>query len=64
MSNIISINQKIDLFKKKTIYVEGDKSLSIRFVLLSSISNGKSTASNLLKSEDVLNAIDCIKKMF
>ena len=63
MSNIISINQKIDLFKKKTIYVEGDKSLSIRFVLLSSISNGKSTASNLLKSEDVLNAIDCIKKM-
>ena len=63
MKNIISINQKIDFFKRKTIFVEGDKSLSIRFVLLSSISKGKCIAYNLLKSEDVICAIKIIKKL-
>ena len=63
MSNIISINQKISSFRKKTIFVEGDKSLSIRFILLSSLSNGKCTAYNLLKSEDVLCTINSIKKL-
>ena len=37
--------------QKKFISVDGDKSLSIRFVLLASLSNGKSIAQNLLKSE-------------
>ena len=63
MKNSILINQKINNYKKKSINVEGDKSLSIRFVLLSSLSNGKSTAINLLKSEDVNSTIDCIRKL-
>ena len=63
MAKSILINKKINFFKKKTIYVEGDKSLSIRFILLSSLSNGKCIAKNLLKSEDVINTINCIKKL-
>ena len=63
MKNFISINKKIGNFKKKFIEVEGDKSLSIRFVLLSALTNGKCTATNLLKSQDVLNAINCINKL-
>ena len=63
MAKSILINKKINFFKKKTILVEGDKSLSIRFILLSSLSNGKCIAKNLLKSEDVINTINCIKKL-
>ncbi len=63
MKKSIIINQKIENFQKKFISVDGDKSLSIRFVLLASLSNGKSIAQNLLKSEDVLSAIRCIKKL-
>ena len=63
MKKIISINQKINNFKKKIIYVDGDKSLSIRFLLLSSLSQGKCIARNLLKSDDVKSVIKCIKKM-
>ena len=48
---------------KKVINVEGDKSLSIRWVLLASLSQKKSIAYNLLKSEDVLSALACIKKL-
>ena len=61
MSKIISVNQKIGNFKK-VIRVPGDKSLSIRWVLFSSLANGKSKAKNLLMSEDVLAAIKIIKK--
>ncbi len=63
MKKFVLINQKIDLYKKKFIYVDGDKSLSIRFVLLSSLSNGKCIATNILKSEDVISAIKCIRKL-
>ena len=63
MKNYISINQTINNFKKKFIKVDGDKSLSIRFVLLSSLSKGKCYATNLLKSEDVICAIKIIKKL-
>ncbi len=63
MAKSISIDKKISFLKKKTITVEGDKSLSIRFLLLSSLSNGKCNAKNLLKSEDVINTINCIKKL-
>ena len=62
MKHIISINKKIGCFKN-TIEVEGDKSLSIRFILLSSLSNGKCTAKNLLRSEDVISAINSVKKL-
>ncbi len=63
MKKIISINKKINHFKKNSIYVDGDKSLSIRFVLLSSLSQGKCIAINLLRSDDVMSIINCIKKL-
>ena len=59
----IFINKKIDIFNKKSISVTGDKSLSIRFILLSSLSNGKCVAKNILKSDDVISAINIIKKL-
>ncbi len=62
MNKILKINRKINSFKK-TISVEGDKSLSIRWVLISSLSKRKSIAFNLLKSEDVISAINCIKAL-
>ena len=62
MSNIIKINNKSGDFNK-TIKVPGDKSLSIRWVLFSSLANGTSKAKNLLMSEDVLATIDAIKKL-
>ena len=61
MSNHIIIKKKITNFKKK-ILVSGDKSISIRWVLFASIASGISKAKNLLVSEDVLAAINIIKK--
>ena len=61
-SKMILIKNKIKDFNKKII-VSGDKSLSIRWVLFSSLSSGTSKASNLLMSEDVLAAITAIKKL-
>ena len=60
MSNKVIIKNKIKSFTKE-INVSGDKSLSIRWVLFSSLANGKSKATNLLMSEDVLAAINAIK---
>ena len=60
MPNSLIINDKINTFNK-VISVSGDKSLSIRWVLLSSLANGVSTAKNLLLSEDVLAAIRAIR---
>jgi 3-phosphoshikimate 1-carboxyvinyltransferase len=62
MPNSVFINQKINYFKKK-INISGDKSLSIRWALLASQALGKSRAYNLLKSEDVLSTLDCLKKL-
>ena len=62
MTNSLTIKKKILNFNKK-IEVSGDKSLSIRWVLLASQATGKSKAYNLLMSEDVLAAIDAIKKL-
>ncbi len=60
MANSLIINEKIKKFNK-IISISGDKSLSIRWVLLSSLANGISKAKNLLLSEDVLAAIRAIK---
>ena len=60
MPNSLIINDKINKFNK-IISVSGDKSLSIRWVLFSSLANGVSNAKNLLLSEDVLSAIRAIK---
>ena len=62
MPNHIYIDKKIPKFKK-TIRVSSDKSLSIRSVLLASQAVGTSKISNLLESEDVLNALKAIKKL-
>ena len=62
MSNIVIIKDKIENFNK-TIKVPGDKSLSIRWVLFASLANGISKAKNLLISEDVLAAIEVVKKL-
>ena len=62
MSDSIKINNKINSFNK-TITVSGDKSLSIRWILFSSIANGKSKAFNLLLSEDIFATINAIKKL-
>ncbi len=62
MSNSVTIRNKIKNFKK-VLTVSGDKSLSIRWILFSSLANGISTAKNLLLSEDVLAAIRAIKKL-
>ena len=61
MSKII-IKNKIKSFDKR-IYVSGDKSLSIRWILFSSLATGISTAKNLLMSEDVIATINAIKKL-
>ena len=62
MNNKILIKGTLKPFNK-VINIEGDKSLSIRWALLASQSIGKSTATNLLKSDDVLNTINCLKKL-
>ena len=62
MPNFQIVNKKINPFKKE-ILVPGDKSLSIRWVLFSSIASGTSKAQNLLISKDVLAAIKAIRKL-
>ena len=62
MPNSILIQKKLKKFNK-TITVSGDKSISIRWVLFSSLADGVSKAKNLLISEDVLAAIKVIKKL-
>ena len=62
MPNSIVIKRKIKNFDKK-IYISGDKSLSIRWVLFSSIASGISKARNLLMSEDVMAALNAVKKL-
>ena len=62
MPKPIIINHTIKKYNKK-IKVDGDKSLSIRFALLASQAIGKSKAYNLLKSEDVVSTINCLKKL-
>ena len=62
MPQTLFIKKKIKKFNQ-TIQVTGDKSLSIRWVLLASQASGKSKAHNLLMSEDVIAAINAIKKL-
>ncbi len=62
MKKVAYINQKINSFNSK-ICVPGDKSLSIRWILMASQAVGTSIAYNLLKSEDVLSALNAIRKL-
>ena len=58
----IKLNSKITPFNK-TINVDSDKSLSIRSILIGSISQNISTARNVLESEDVKSAINTCRKL-
>ncbi len=62
MPNSIIISNKIKKFNKK-ITVCGDKSLSIRWILISSLAEGVSKAKNLLISEDILATLKAISKL-
>ena len=62
MKNFISISKTIQPFNKN-LTIEGDKSLSIRWALLASQASGKSKSINLLKSEDVIDTLRCLKKL-
>ena len=62
MKNHLIVRKKINKFNK-IINVSGDKSLSIRWVLFSSLANGISRANNLLMSEDVIASLNAIKKL-
>ena len=62
MKNHIVIKNTLSPFNK-IIEVSGDKSISIRCVLLASQAIGKSRLYNLLESEDVINALKSIKKL-
>ena len=62
MKNYIIIKKKIKSFNN-TINVSGDKSISIRCVLLASQGIGSSKIYNLLESEDVMNSLKSIKKL-
>ena len=62
MLNSVVIKKKLISFNKK-IFVSGDKSISIRWILLASLANGVSKAQNLLISEDVKAAVKTIRKL-
>ncbi len=62
MGNKLFINAKNNSFKK-TISIDGDKSISIRTLLLGSQAVGKSQIENILLSEDIKNSINCLKKL-
>ena len=62
MKNYIKIITKIGSFNK-SIEVSGDKSISIRCVLLASQAIGKSKIYNLLESEDVINSLESINRL-
>ena len=62
MKSYLNICKKIKPFKK-SLEIEGDKSLSIRWALIASQATGTSISRNLLRSEDVLNTLNCLKKL-
>ena len=62
MNNSVNIKNKIQPFRK-SIKISGDKSLSIRCVLLASQAIGISKIKNLLESEDVLNTLKAIRSL-
>ena len=54
MTKKLLINYKYNSFKE-TISVDGDKSISIRALLLGSQAYGKTFIENILLSEDIIN---------
>ena len=62
MKKFVTIKNKLKKFKKE-IYISGDKSISIRCVLLASQAIGISKIYNLLESEDIFNTLKSVKKL-
>ena len=62
MNSTIEISSKIKKFNK-LIKVPGDKSISIRSLLLSSQAVGISKIYNLLESDDVISTINSLRKL-
>ena len=62
MGKKLLIDNEYNSFKK-TISIDGDKSISIRTLLLGSQAYGKSYIENILLSEDIKNSINCLKKL-
>ncbi|MDC3135834.1 3-phosphoshikimate 1-carboxyvinyltransferase [Candidatus Pelagibacter sp.] len=58
----MSINKTLRPFNCN-LKIEGDKSLSIRWALLASQALGQSSAENILKSDDVMSTLKCLKKL-
>ena len=56
------LSNKIAPFKKK-IFIDSDKSISIRSFLIGSISHDITQVNNVLESEDVISTINCLKKL-
>tara|TARA_Y100000590_G_C15681372_1_gene999936 strand:- start:299 stop:1642 length:1344 start_codon:yes stop_codon:yes gene_type:complete len=63
MPRPIVINKTIKKFNSEITTIPGDKSVSIRTILLSSMALGKSKVKCLPQSEDVESAIKCCKKL-
>ncbi|SVE06343.1 uncharacterized protein METZ01_LOCUS459197, partial [marine metagenome] len=65
----LNISQEIKLTKQKinkldgSLRIVGDKSISHRALILSSISTGKSEITNLLESDDVVSTINILKNL-
>jgi len=62
MKNFVRINSELSNFNS-VVNIPGDKSISIRWILLASQALGPSRAYNLLESDDVKNTINSIKKI-
>ena len=72
MANIFVIKKKISSFNNKIVKVSGDKSLSIRWVLLASLAKGKSLKNmfgmsfkivkvkNITEQSKTKNEISCV----
>ena len=62
MKNFVRIETELKDFNS-VIEIPGDKSISIRWILLASQALGQSKAFNLLESDDVKNTIKSMKKL-
>ena len=58
----LSVNKKINSYNK-IIKVDSDKSISIRSLIIGSISENITTINNVLESEDVFASINSLKKL-
>ena len=61
MTKKLIINNNLILLER--ISIDGDKSISIRALLLGSQAYGKTHIENILQSDDIKNSINCLKKL-